>query len=117
MKPNELLSYWDSPDNSKLTSRQFSIRLPIHVAAKIQALCDMYPSKNRTQIISDLLTSVLADLEKSFPFVKGEQMGYDETTREPIFEDLGSGSTFLSLTHKYIEELESELDSEGKTGN
>lgn len=114
MKPSELISYWDTPDNSKLTAKQFSIRLPIHVSAKIQALCDMYPAKTRTQIIGDLLSSVLADIEKSFPFVEGEYMGHDPDTNEPIVEDIGPRYTFTSLTQKYIAELEAELDESSK---
>ena len=59
MKASTLHDVWASPDNTRLTPKQFSFRLPIHVAAKIAALCDMYPQKTRTQIIADLLTSAL----------------------------------------------------------
>lgn len=42
MKASNLHDVWASPDNSRLTPKQFSFRLPIHVSAKIAALCDMY---------------------------------------------------------------------------
>lgn len=61
MKASHLHGLWSSPDNTRLTRRQFSFRLPTHIAA----LCDMYPTKSRTQIVADLLTAALADLERN----------------------------------------------------
>jgi CRISPR/Cas system Type II protein with McrA/HNH and RuvC-like nuclease domain len=40
---------------------------PTHIAAKIAALAELYPQKNRTQIVSDLLTAAIDDLEKNLP--------------------------------------------------
>ena len=55
MQTSHLHDLWATPDNSRLTSKQFSFRLPVHIAAKIAALCEIYPQKNRTQIVADLL--------------------------------------------------------------
>jgi hypothetical protein len=71
MKPQDLAKVWDAPDNSKLTPKQISIRLPIHVAAKISALCDMYPRKTKTEIIGDLLATALDQFEKVCPGLTG----------------------------------------------
>lgn len=61
-----------SPDNTRLTTKQLSFRLPVHIAAKIAALCEMYPQKNRTQIVADLLTTALDALEEVLPEALGE---------------------------------------------
>ncbi len=109
MKANELISYWGTPDNSKLTPKQISLRLPIHVAAKIQALCDMYPQKSRTEIIGDLLTTSLEDLQNSLPVHEGgEEVGYDPVAQEPVYDQYGPLIDFKKLSTKYQQELEEE---------
>lgn len=110
MKAKELTSYWASPDNSRLTAKQYSLRLPIHVAAKISALCSMYSDKTRTQIIGDLLATAIADVEKSFEFVEGRQIGRHPDTGETFYEDVGKGATFLALTQRYEKEFEQEFE-------
>jgi hypothetical protein len=111
MEPQDLVKVWDAPDNSKLTPKQLSIRLPIHVAAKISALCDMYPRKTKTEIIGDLLATALDQLRKGFPYVDGRLIGIHPDTHEELFEDIGPRSDFDTLTQKYLSELEKELDS------
>src|SRR5665647_3021026 len=82
MKTQHLHDIGSGPDNTRLTSKQFSFRFPTHIAAKIAALADLYPQKNRTQIVADLLTSALDDLENNLPQALGygldEQDQYDE---------------------------------------
>jgi hypothetical protein len=109
MKASNLPDLWNTPDNSRVTSKQYSFRLPVHVAAKIEALCEMYPGKNRTQIVADLLTSALDEVEKSFPFVAGEKLCTVPDTGEDIFEDVGLAARFQALANKYYLELEREL--------
>lgn len=116
MKGSELLSLWASPDNSRLTAKQFTIRLPLHVAAKISALCDMYPNKNRTEITGDLLATGLESIEAAFPIVPGKVYGSDPDTNEEFFDDVGPGKKYRALTSKYLKALELELER-GKSGN
>jgi hypothetical protein len=124
MKASNLHDAWASPDNTRLTPKQFSFRLPIHVAAKIAALCEMYPQKSRTQLIADLLTSALDELEQNLPQALGapadaEQQHYERMAMEqlgeefaPSFELGGLRGTFRKLANKYFYELEGELGNE-----
>lgn len=73
MKTSHLHDIWGGPDNTRLTKQQFSFRLPVHIAAKLAALCELYPQKNRTQIVADLLTAALDDLEENLPEGLGER--------------------------------------------
>ncbi|RTL28978.1 MAG: hypothetical protein EKK47_15015 [Burkholderiales bacterium] len=59
MKSKDLHSVWSAPDNSRLTAKQYSFRLPVHVAAKLAAMGEMYPNKTRTQIVGDLLSTAI----------------------------------------------------------
>lgn len=119
MKTAHLHDIWTSPDNSRLTSKQFSFRFPVHIAAKIAALCDLYPTKNRTQIVADLLTAALDDLESNLPEAKGERL--DERSLERILaKELGAAQEdyyfvegqrgrFRELANDHFLELEKEL--------
>ncbi|RFC37929.1 MAG: hypothetical protein DID90_2727553110 [Candidatus Nitrotoga sp. LAW] len=87
MKSDQLHDLWTSPDNSRLTTKQFSFRLPVHIAAKIAALCEVYPQKNRTQIVADLLTTAIDELEKRLPECPGEPV--DDRDNDYIAHQIG----------------------------
>lgn len=108
MKTKDLLTIWGAPEPPRLSPKQFSIRLPMLVSAKISALCEMYPKKNKTEIIGDLLTSALDQLENDFPTIQGHQIDNDPETHEPLYEDVGIGATFRLFTEKYLREIEKE---------
>ena len=111
MNANELITIWGAPEPPKLTPKQLSIRLPILVSAKISALCELYPSKTKTEIIGDLLTTALDELEKAFPRIQGRQLEYyPEHGEIPAWEDAGVRPDYLRLTEKYLRELEKEAE-------
>lgn len=121
MKVEHLHDFWAGPDNSRLTTKQFSFRLPVHIAAKVAALCEMYPTKNRTQIVADLLTSALDELEKNLPEAPGAPV--EEEYNDEIAEQIdqpgdklyymgGARARFRSLSNKHYRELEAELGNE-----
>ena len=112
MKNSELVKVWALPDNSRVTSKQLSFRLPVHVAAKISALSDLFPNKTRTEIIGDLLTSALEKIEHSFPSHKGEYFGMDDEQCNRLYPDIGEGKSFMELANKHYVELEKELGNE-----
>ena len=123
MKSELLHDLWSSPDNSRLVSKQFSFRLPVHIAANINALGEMYPQKNRTQIVADLLASALDALEKNLPhafyeapdYIQEEQaegarhLGFEVQT---VYELAGSRGKFRALSNRYYAEYEKELGND-----
>lgn len=121
MKASHLHDLWASPDNTRLTSKQFSFRLPTHVAAKIAALCEMFPTKNRTQIVADLLTSALDELEKNLPEALGEPVEEDWSSRvaeqigqegEKLYYLGGPRGRFHRLADAHFAGLEKELGND-----
>jgi len=121
MRAEHLHDLWASPDNTRLTTKQLSFRLPVHIAAKIAALCDMYPQKNRTQIVADLLTTALDELEKALPEALGEPV--EEAFNDRIAQEIdeegeqlyylgGARARFMSLANMHYRELEEELGNE-----
>lgn len=126
MKSELLHDLWSSPDNSRLVSKQFSFRLPVHIAAKINALGEMYPQKNRTQIVADLLSTALDELEKKLPYTISEaeediQKEHDEYNyhhgypQEQLYEIFGARARFRVLSNKFYIEYEKELGNESPT--
>lgn len=126
MKSSHLHDMWSTPDNGRLVSKQFSLRLPVHIAAKIAALGELYPQKNRTQIIADLLTLALDDLERNLPYSMHEapkhiqdeeneishHLGYEVET---VYELGGARAQFRYAANKYYFEYERELGNEKPT--
>lgn len=109
MKAHELITIWGAPEAPKLTPKQISIRLPILVSAKLATLCDMYPRRTKTEIIGDLLTYALDQVEADFPRIQGKFLE-DESHPDTgmIYEDDGIRWRYLRLTEKYLRELEQE---------
>lgn len=120
MKSDQLHDLWTSPDNSRLTTKQFSFRLPVHIAAKIAALCEVYPQKNRTQIVADLLTTAIDELEKRLPECAGEPV--DDRDNDDIAHQIGEKGQlyymggirgrFHRSADRHYGELEKELGNE-----
>lgn len=110
MEPQDLVKFWDAPDNSKLTAKQLSIRLPMHVSAKISALNDIYPRKTKTEIIGDLLATAIDQLVAALPHADGRLLGHDPEDNEPIYEETGIRARFYSLTEMYLKKLENEAE-------
>ena len=111
-KAAELHKFWSLPDNSRLTSKQYSFRLPVHVAAKIAALCEMYPQKTRTEIVGDLLSTAIDDLINGMPFVDGRVVAIHPETGEELCEDVGPRVQFSSLADMHYKTIEREMGNQ-----
>lgn len=117
MKASRLHEVWASPDNTRLTPKQYSFRLPLHVAAKLAALGEIYPNRSRTQIVADLLSSALEEVEAHLPQGVGdraegdlermlqEEHGY---AGEELYYLGGPKGRFRSSANKHYRDLEVE---------
>ena len=122
MEPKDLVKVWDAPDHSRLTPKQISIRLPLVVSAKVNALAEMYPRKSKTEIIGDLLATALDQLEEGMPSEKGRLIeripvdtcddfidgGWPQECNELTFEDVGLKGRFRHLVERHLRQLEEE---------
>ncbi|MDO3382637.1 type 1 pili tip component [Gilvimarinus algae] len=105
MKPGELLAYWEKTASGRLTSTPYPVRLPLEDAAKLEALAQMYPKKSLEQLVADLLSSALHELEESMPYIKGSEVVAHDEFGDEIYEDAGPTSRFLSLSQQKLAEL------------
>ena len=102
MTLRELIENWESTSNSPLTDKEYAVKLPLSDAAKLAALAEMYPSRNVEQIITELLSAALNELEQVLPYVEGEKISSFDELGDPIYEDAGPTRTFVNLTRKYL---------------
>lgn len=105
MNLRELVNTWESNALGELTKHSFEVRLSIEDAAKIDALSEMYPKRTKEQIITELLSAALVELETSFPYVQGPNVVTTDEEGDPIFEDIGPTPSFLELAKKHFSKM------------
>ncbi len=112
MKVKELLEKWEKNGDAKLTAKEHHIRLPLHDAARVAALADMYPLKTEAEIITELLSMALDAVQASLPYQQGDKVIAEDEMGDPIYEDVGPTPRFLSLSRRHMARLEDELESD-----
>lgn len=109
MKLKQLMDQWNTAPQSDLTAEVYSIRLPIHEAARIRALAELFTNRTETQIITELLRVILDEVEASFPYVQGKKVIREDEFGDPIFNDDGLTSKFSDLKKKISAEMQEAL--------
>ena len=112
MKASDLATVWGAPDNSRVTAKQYSFRLPVQVAAKLAALEELYPTRSRTQLVGDLLTAAINELEQNLPSYAGRPEGANPDTGEEMFKEMGQAADYRRLANKHYQSIETELGTE-----
>ncbi|MEW5791964.1 MAG: type 1 pili tip component [Pseudomonadota bacterium] len=108
MKVKELIETWEKHASTRLTAHELAVRLPLRDAARIAALAEMYPLRSEQEIITELLSAALDELETSLPYVQGARVIAEDDQGDPIYEDVGPTPRFHALTRKHLRRLESE---------
>lgn len=109
MKIRDLLKEWEDTAASPRTAHEYRLHLPIYEAAKVSALAEMYPGRTEEQIITDLLTAALDELQASFPYIKGDDVVAWDEEGDPIYEDAGLTPRFHRRTETHLKRLKQEL--------
>ncbi len=102
MKIKALASNWEKQAKAILTAEEFAFRLPLEDAAKINALAEMYPKRSRSEILGELLSAALEELETSLPYVAGEKVIAQDELGDPLYEDVGPTPKFITLSQKHL---------------
>ncbi|WP_290634462.1 type 1 pili tip component [Aquisalimonas sp.] len=106
MKVKQLIEAWETSAGERRTAATYAVHLPIHDAAKLAALREMYPGRSEQDLITDLLSAALDDLEAGFPYIQGKQVIAEDDQGDPIYEDAGTTPRFNALTRKHLERLQ-----------
>ena len=105
MTPRDLLKHWVETASDVQTNHAYLVTLPLHDAARLHALAEMYPGRTEQQIITDLLSMSLDQLEGAFPYVQGNRVIARDEFEDPIFEDIGPTARFNASKKKYARSL------------
>lgn len=112
MRIRDLVEEWGKDGRVSLAAREFSVRLPVYDAARLLALGEIYPTRSETQLITELLSAALDELEASLPYVKGSEVIAEDDQGDPIFKDDGLTPRFHSLSRKYAAQLQQGFELE-----
>jgi len=93
----------------RLTRKRYACRLPLELASRLEALCEMHPEKTRTQLMGDLLGLGLAEVERAWAGRAVGEAGFQPDTRQPIYLLGGPFAEFHGLIHKHHLAMEHEL--------
>lgn len=112
MKIKDLVDYWDKHARGRLTRDAYFVALSDEHHEQLEKLAALYPLKSPQDLMRDLISAALDELETSFPYIQGSRVvAYDEDGFE-IYEDVGLTPKFVSLSQKHIRRLkERQLES------
>lgn len=96
-----LIRAWEQSAAGGLAAREYRVRLPLRDAARVAALAEMYPRSGETELISELLTAALDELEAAMPYIPGTQVVAEDEEGNPVYADTGPTPRFLELSRKH----------------
>lgn len=105
MKIRDLVKEWELSAKGRLSKTTYHIPLDLESAARLAALCEMYPRRHPEEILGELVGAALQELEASFPYVKGQKVVATDEQGDPVYEDAGLTPRFLALSRKHMEAL------------
>ena len=105
MTYKKLLASWAQSGSRARTAEIYEVRLPLDDAARIHALAEMYPGRAREEIITDLLSVALQELQAAMPYVRGDKVISTDEQGDPVYEDAGQTPRFIELARKHRKQL------------
>jgi len=70
--------------DSDLAKKTFSYRFPVHIAARLAAIEDMFPNKTRSEVIIGILKLGLAQFQESLPINDHYRAPTDEEVHDMV---------------------------------
>lgn len=103
MKVRELLNKWASSSEQNKSMETLSVHLPLKDHARLEALAAMYPGINKEQMLSQIISSALEEIETAMPYVPGPRVVAQDEMGDPLYEDIGPTPRYLALRAAYIQ--------------
>jgi hypothetical protein len=104
-----LLDTWQQTAAAPRAATEYSVRLPLDDAARLNALAELFPGRTREHLITDLLSAALQEIGACMPYVPGRKVVSTDEQGDPVYEDAGLTPRFNELTRKNRRKLEAEL--------
>lgn len=97
----QLLNEWALTSHSQSKPKAIQVKMSNQDFARLRALAELFPDRNEEQIISDLLSALLDEVEEALPYIPGKQVVTEDEFGDPVFEDIGLNQKFEILKKKY----------------
>ena len=102
-----LLDDWSNAVQPKTTVESYAVKLKVEDAARIHALCDLFPGIDRERIITDLIGAALDEIEAAIPYEASDEVIREDEFGDPVYADAGLTPRFLELVQSHKTSLES----------
>ncbi|WP_373185496.1 pilin assembly protein [Halopseudomonas sp.] len=110
MKIRELAQEWERNAKGAVTHSTYRVQLPLEDAARLAALQEMYPRRHVEELITDLLSCALEELEASLPYKPGDEVVAMDEMGDPLYADAGMTPRFLELSKKHLHQMQDKQD-------
>ena len=104
-----LIEKWREASDLRPSKRDYTIKLPVRAAARIEALTAMFPDLPPEAILQDLVSAALDELEASLPYEQGDRKIGEDEFGDTLYEDVGPSRRFHELTRINTQTLREEL--------
>lgn len=100
MRFKTLLDSWSKRDAREKTEEHYSIQLTVDDAARVQALSELFPGNSSEELVGDLLSAALDEIEAAMPYVPGDNVIREDEFGDPVYEDVGLTPRFIELVRR-----------------
>ena len=107
MKFKALLDHWKKDPPPVRTAREYAMRLTLEDAARLHALCELFPGRTVEELTTDLLHTALEEIVAAMPYEPGPKIISRDDQGDPVYEDVGLTPRFADLTRKLKKSLQS----------
>lgn len=97
----QLLNEWVLASHTQPKAKSITVKLSSQDYARIRALADLYTDHSEEQIISELMSAVLDEVEEALPYIPGKAVVAEDEFGDPVYEDIGLTRKFEQLKMKY----------------
>ncbi len=105
MKIRQLVHHWQTTVETDSPRVKLQVEIPIHDAARLAALADLFPAIKSENVLAELLHSALDEVQEAFPYVRGKKQISEDEMGNPIYEDDGYTPRFLALMREHLQKL------------
>ena len=106
MKFKALLDHWKKDPPPVRTAREYAMRLTLEDAARLHALCELFPGHTVEELTTDLLHTALEEIVAAMPYEPGPKIISRDDQGDPVYEDVGLTPRFADLTRKLKKSLQ-----------
>ena len=105
MRIRDLLRIWADESAEPVSSHEYRLHLSVYDAAKVAALCEMFPGRTQEQILAELIGAALNELQGAMPYQAGSRVQMVDEEGDPVYEDVGLTRRLHELADKHLRSM------------